>query len=78
MIGSYNYSAKARIRHFEHSVLLEPNCQATEMLRDELSDGWNAITSEEMTFPIPPTREAPTRKERVNPYGKRSKSSPNR
>lgn len=53
MIGSYNYTAKARIRHFEHAVLLEANCEATDLLRDELRSGWDAIESKEMTFPAP-------------------------
>lgn len=68
MIGSYNYSAAARLLHFEHSVLLKPDSQATTMLRDELRNGWNAIQSEEMSFIKPQTSEAPTQGKAVNPY----------
>lgn len=76
MIGSYNYSAAARLRHFEHSVLLKPDNQATTMLRDELSNGWNAIESEEMFFLKPQTSDAPSQGKAMNPYAgaKRSRS----
>lgn len=74
MIGSYNYAAKARLRHFEHAVLLAPDCEATQMLRDELRNGWNAIPSDEMTFPAPPKVVAPTGRVTVNPYAKKPKT----
>ena len=76
MIGSYNYTSKARIRHFEHSILLEPNCQATKMLREELSNGWKAIESEEVTFPSPTKRGAPTGGGASNPYGAKKPKIP--
>ena len=74
MIGSYSYTAKARLRHFEHAVLLAPDCEATQMLRDELRNGWNAIPSDEMTFPAPPKVEALTGRVAVNPYAKKPKT----
>ena len=75
MIGSYNYTAAARLRHFEHSVLLKADSQATTMLRKELKMGWNAIGSREMSFLKPQRSEASRHGSVVNPYacGKRSR-----
>jgi hypothetical protein len=78
MIGSYNYTAKARLRRFEHAVLLAPDCEATQMLRDELRNGRNAIPSDETTFPAPPKVVAPTGRVTVNPYAKNPKTESRR
>ena len=75
MIGSYNYTAKARLCHLEHAVLLAPDCEATQMLRAELMNGWNAIQSDEISFPAPPKREAPTGGATDNPYAKMPKTN---
>lgn len=69
MIGSYNYTAKARLRHFEHAVLLDADCKATQLLREELSTGWENIPSKEMVFPAP-QRQPTTECASVNPYAK--------
>lgn len=71
MIGSYNYTAKARLRHFEHAVLLDPDCNATQLLRKELSAGWEAIPGKEMVFPAPKRQQATGGCATVNPYAKK-------
>lgn len=71
MIGSYNYTAKARLRHFEHAVLLDADCNATLLLCKELSARWEAIPSEDMVLFPAPTRQQPTGYITVNPYAKK-------
>lgn len=51
MVGSYNYTAKSRLAHLEHAVLLDATTNDVEMLREELKSGWENIQSDVLSFP---------------------------
>lgn len=51
MVGSYNCTAKSRLAHLEHAVLLDATTRDVEMLREELRSGWENIPSPVLTFP---------------------------
>ena len=72
MIGSYNLTGAARLRHTEHSVLLGPESNI-EGLRNEFRQLWDDITSAEVKISrMPsPTKDAPPAAGQVrNPYKK--------
>ena len=51
MVGSYNYTVAARLRHYEHSSLLAPDDTDCEGIRTELKYAWDIIESGEVKFP---------------------------
>jgi hypothetical protein len=73
MIGSYNYTAAARLRHTEHAVLLGPDSDL-EGMKVELAKMWRNIPGTELKFsrtPLSPTKFAPPPPgELNNPYEK--------
>ena len=72
MVGSYNYTVAARLRHYEHSSLLAPDDADCEEIRNELKYAWDMIKSSEVKFPKKVT-EASKRSsagEIYNPYKK--------
>ena len=72
MVGSYNYTVAARLRHYEHTSLLPPDDPDCERIRTELKHAWNMSESGELKFPKKVT-EASKRSnagEIFNPYKK--------
>jgi len=72
MIGSYNLTGAARLRHTEHSVLLGPEPDSNiEGLRDEFRQMWGEINTEEIIIsrtPSPSKNAPPDPRKVHNPY----------
>jgi hypothetical protein len=76
MIGSYNYTAAARLRHTEHAVLLGPDSDL-EGMKVELAEMWHTIPGTELKFsrvPSPTKFSPPPPGELHNPYKKQKKT----
>ena len=72
MVGSYNYTVAARLRHYEHSSLLAPDDEDCDGIRRELKHAWDMIESGELEFPkkVTEATKRPSAGEIFNPYKK--------
>ena len=75
MIGSYNLTGAARLRHTEHSVLLGPDSNI-EGLRDEFRQMWDKINTGEIKISRTPSpsKNAPPDPRKVHDPYKRPKT----
>ena len=74
MIGSYDYTNAARLRHREHAILLGPDFDSTG-IRMELQELWQGISGDEIQIKRLPslTKYKPPPGTVHNPYAKRKR-----